>query len=784
MKPVSPFRQRLPFGGLLLASITGILLSEWLGGTWWLAGALLLISLPLMIAGREGGLSLAVTIAAFALLHLWGWTDAPARTLGEWFEKHPGEYELRGIVAEEPRVSPSGSVTFPLRIERISQADEGGGMTIPVTVQVRWYGDAVTYGDRVHFRGTVSRPEGPRNPGAMDYRRWLERHGIHSRFRVDPSLPGSVESRGHGNPLLAWALGARHRMEAILATDLEGAPEVLGAIKGICLGVTDQTPEGFTDDFRFTGTMHLFSVSGLHVGMLAVLIWFILKAVRVPRLWSVSLTIPALFFYVAVTGLKAGSIRSATMASILMVGLVLFRRSPPVNTLAAAAFMQLALDTNTLFSAGWQFSYAVVLAILVAAPPIQERLAALHAPDPFLPPKLLTRRERFLFGFWKEITALFAVSMAAWLGSLIPTIVYFHLVSVSALGANLLAVPLAFGVLALGVLALLGGTFSLWVAGAFNNANWLVTKLLLLVVQGSALIPGGHWFVGPPGKPYPVMTILDLRGASCAVIRSGGDFVLIDAGRKRDARATIIPCLESTGANSIRSVLITKADASHLGGLEEIARAIRVEGIALPPADGRSPVARKVSADATNQDLLGRLNRLPRPTRLREGEEIPLGGRVTATILGCAPARVPDSVIVRLKLGDLKVLILPRMDGGVLEVIAGIPSRELQADVLMIPLGGSEMAATLGVIRRISPKAVISRVDALNRNGNPSSEWKGILLEEGISLFRQDETGAVCLEADPQAAKIIPFLRSDDPGSPAGDFRLKPGNPKTPLIGQ
>jgi len=765
-------RQRFPFAGLLLSAITGILLSEWLGATWWLAGAVFLIALPLLVFVGRGGGALAMSLAAFAVFHLWNWNVAPARSLAEWFEMYPGEYELRGIVAQEPRASPSGSVTFPLRVERIRPVDDGEGMTIPVTVQVRWYGEPVAYGDRVLFRGTVSRPEGPRNPGAMDYRRWLERHGIHDRFRVDPSSPGNVESHGHGNPFLTWAESARHRMEKILSTDLEGAPEVLGAIKGICLGVTDNAPEGFTDDFRFTGTMHLFSVSGLHVGMLAVLIWFVLKATRIPRFWAVVLTIPSLFFYVAVTGLKSGSIRSATMASILMVGLVLFRRSPLVNTLAAAAFLQLAMDTNNLFSAGWQFSYAVVFAILVAAPPIQHGVSGLCAPDPFLPQKLLTRSERFLFGFWKEIAALFAVSAAAWIGSLIPTVAYFHLVSFSALGANLLAVPLAFGVLALGVLSLLGGTFSLWVAGAFNNANWLVTKLLLLVVQASALLPGGHWFIGPPGKPYPMMTVLDLRGASCAVIRSGGEVALVNAGRKRDALFTVIPFLESSGVNSIQSVLITKADASHLGGLPEIVREIRMKRVALPAEDGRSTVAKRVSTD------------FPKADRLKKGEEIQLGGGGKATILACPPERVPDSVILRVNLGVLRVLFLPRLETGILEVIEGIPQQELKSDILILPLGGSDMASSLGVIHRVAPKAVISTVDAMNRKGNPNPEWSGVLREEGISLFRQDETGAVLVEADPNNPKLIPFVRSEHPDSLMDDFPIRYGNPKTPSIGQ
>ena len=758
MREIPILKQRFPFAGLLMAAMAGILLSSWLGPGWPLPIALALLSLSLVIFWRRGGLCWALVLILFALLQLWNWQESPARKLALWFDEHPGEFHVEGIVSGEPKVSSPGSVTFPMRIGSLvpigtNEPSEQAGkpVAIPVEVQVKWSGVTPRYGDMVGFQAIPSRPALPRNPGAMDYRRWLERHGIHTQFRIDPSEPGAILSSGHGNPLIAWAISSRQRMEAILAVDMGDAAEVLSAIKGITLGVTENSPEGFTDDFRFTGTMHLFSVSGLHVGMLAVIIWFVLKAARIPRVWAVVLTIPVLFFYVAVTGLKSGSVRSATMASIMLVGLVLYRRSPMINTLAASAFLQLAIDTNILFSAGWQFSYMVVFAILVAAGPIERWIVSRHAPDPFIPPKLLTRRERLGFDSWKHLAGLAAVSAAAWIGSLVPTIAYFHLISLSAFGANLLAVPLAFGVLSLGMLSLLGGSVSLWVAGAFNNANWLVTKLLLLVVQVSAMMPGGHWFVGPPGKPFPVMTILDLRGASCAVIRSGGDFAMIDAGRRRDAISTILPFLESSGANSVRSVLITKSDAAHLGGLAEIIREIPVKGTALPPGDGRSPVAKKFQAGGRKVH------------RVQAGEEFALAPGVTASIIAAAPEKDRDSLVARVTMGGVRILFLPRLVGGLAETVGKLPAQELHADVLVLPLGGSEMSATMGVIRKVSPRAVVSTVDALNRNGNPSGEWKGVLREEGITLLRQDETGSVILEADPKDSVAIPFLQHDQP---------------------
>ncbi|MCE9586860.1 MAG: ComEC/Rec2 family competence protein [Verrucomicrobia bacterium] len=752
MKATPFFRQRYPFLGILLAAIAGILLSSFFSAGLWLLAVVCSVCLLLFLFRRQGGMCWAATLAVFALLHLWNWDLSPTRNLTPYLdsignEATGNEVAVRGIIIGEPKISRSGSATFPLRLEELRGIQNGNLLTkAPLTVQVRWAGNQPSYGDRVLFQGIPVRPAPPRNPGEMDYRRWLERHGITIRFELDPSIPGTIESSGHGNPLMVFAIRARHRMEEILSIDMERVSEVRGAIEGICLGVIEHAPEGFTDDFRFTGTMHLFAVSGLHVGMLAVILWFALKAVRIPRTWAVILTIPTLFFFVLVTGMKIGSIRSATMASILLIGITLFRRSPLLNTLAAAAFFQLALDTNDLFSAGWQFSYSVVFAIIVAAPRIEAWLIRLHEPDPFLPAKLIGTRERWGFRAWNHVSGLAAVSASAWIGAIIPTLAYFHLISFSAFGANLLAVPLAFLVISLGALSLVAGTFSSWIAGAFNNANWLVTKLLLFIVQTSALMPGGHWFVGASAPAFPIMTILDLRGGSCAVIRDGSQFVLINAGKKRDAVATILPCLESLGANSIRSCLITKLDASHLGGLPIVSKEIPVSEVLVSSTISHSQIAKGILSSVHSHTVL-------------PGKPISLSKRVSAELLTTGDNGLPA---IRILLSESRILVLPLADQELISSLSVVSDDSLHADVLMMPLGGAQLASTLALITRIAPKAVITPVDPFKQNGVPSGEWERLLAEKGIKLFRQNKSGALFIESAAEGTSIKPFLDNSD----------------------
>lgn len=730
--------------GILACAVVGILLVDSFGDRLLAVTLAVGASAVLLAAIPRGGICWAITLVSFALLHWWSWKESPARRLAETLERSGAEYSVRGIVSGDPKTQPSGAALFPLRIEAITPMDEPvTSVATPVTVQVHWEGERPFCGDEVAFSAQAGRAPPPRNPGAMDYRRWLERQGIFTVLTVDPALPGTILRHGAGCGLPALAIRCRNRMKEILSIDLEGAPEVAAAISGICLGVTEGAPEGFLDEFRFTGTMHLFAVSGLHVGMVAVILWFVLSAFRIPRPWAVSLIIPSLFFYVVVTGLKMGSVRSAVMSSLLLIGLSLLRKSPLLNTLAAAAFFQLALDANALFSAGWQFSYSVVGAIILATPFLEHRAVGFYEPDPFLPAKLLTPAERLRFGIWKRFCGLAAVSVAAWIGALVPTLVYFHLVSFSALGANIVAVPLAFGVLSLGMLSLGTGMLSCWLAGAFNNTNWLLAKILLAVVQGSTLIPGGHWFVGPPSPRWPVCTVLDLHGMPAALMGSGNRHALVDTGRKREALATVLPCLESDGVNSLEEVLISRSDAAHMGGLEVIGRQHRIHRLDLPPDAGRSPYSRK--------------NMHPADTTVRVGAGDAFHPLTDCGIQVLAP-RHGDYLIPKIQVGCLSVLWLPVLTNDVFQALASVDPEQLRSDILVVPLGGAPMAQALDLVRKVHPQALVSPVLSSVRGGFPVSDWDHILQNEGVTYLRMDRTGAVILEADPACPRLFTWV--------------------------
>jgi competence protein ComEC len=191
---------------------------------------------------------------------------------------------------------------------------------------------------------------------------------------------GVVLQHGGGNPILRAAHTSRGWMQATLCRGLEDSPDVQNFISGIALGLRHQTPEDIEEPFQQTGTLHLFAVAGLHVGIVARLLWMLATVARLSRKWAAGLIIPLVLFYAAVTGLHVSSVRAAMMCSILLGGLFFERKVFAFNSLAAAAFFLLCWDTNQFFTTGFQLSFAVVGGILLLAEPLSRMMIRWGAP--------------------------------------------------------------------------------------------------------------------------------------------------------------------------------------------------------------------------------------------------------------------------------------------------------------------------------------------------------------------------------------------------------------------
>ena len=757
----SPPRHRLPLLGLALAAVAGILLAEHVAVA---PVVLLAVAISALLAAVWRGRTVALLAAAaaiFALAHTWQWRQDPGRLLTDALFDAPREVRLTGVLLDEPKQSSPGTWRAPLRVEKWTI--DGRAAWPSVELVARWTSEIPPrYGELWELEGVVSRIPGPRNPGQFNAADWWGRRGVFLEMRSSRDTPARRLAEHAGSPLQSAALAARGWMLRTLGLGLENAPGLRALIAGVTLGVRDTESDQYADAFRQTGTFHLFSVSGLHVGMVALLLWLVLRPLGLSRRRAVLVIIPALFFYALVTGASAPSVRAAVMLSMAFAGFLLDRPVSPANSLAAAALLLLAYDTNQLFSPGFQMSFTIVAAIFLLAPSLQEFFALRLRPDPFLPRRLYNRRQTAAAATGRALASALGVSVAAWLGSLPLTALVFHIVPLLAIPANILAVPLAFGILAVSMLALIAGTVSAWIATVFNNASWGLAALLVAVVGHTADLPGSYLQLPPAWLQPPArLTVFDLSTGGAQLLRTREAVWLFDAGTDADARSIIEPSLRSAGIGRPDAILLTHGDNEHLGGAPRLLETH-------PPRRWVAGILRdRARSRAALQRLLQERG-IPKALAL-PGDRFRAGRDTTVTILHPGPtdqARNADdqSVVARIDQGPFRILLMSDSGANTEAALVRGSAPELRADILVLGRHKEDILATDEFLYAVQPRVVILAPRDPFREGSDEPALRARLAATGASLFDQDECGAVTVTFHGKEAEARGFLPL--PGGP------------------
>jgi ComEC/Rec2-related protein len=722
--------------------MVGILVADaWPNCSFTVAGLIAALSVAAWLLRRSLALYAAVAMAFF-FLHSARTTKTPGLRVAQLTGNAPRPITARGAVITEPKVSERGSASFLLEARSV----ELDGQTLPCAARflARWQ-HQVEFGDEVQLFGTAQPIESPRNPGEFDMRAYMMRKDVHRALIVRYPENGTVLSHGGGNRFLWAAQRSRDWMEATLRRGIGNSPDVTGAIDGMVLGLRHQTAQDIEEPFQQTGTLHLFAVAGLHVGIVARLLWIVATVLRLPRKWATVLIIPALLFYSAITGLHTSSVRAAVMSALLLGGFIAERKAWAFNSLAAAATLILWWDTNELFAVGFQLSFCVVAAILLLQEPTFRFLQRRFAPDPFLPRSLFSARRRVVNSSTTWLARAGSVSFAAWVGSLPLMLWYYHLLTLISLVANLVVVPVAFFVLASALLSLVSAGFSPWLSVVFNNAAWALTKFILGAVALFAQVPGGHVYLEHPHRPAGAVAeinVLDLRAGAALHLRSGHRDWLVDAGPTRDYERVLLPYLRARGVNRLDGLILTHADAAHIGGAAAAFLDFRPAQVIGTVAPDRS---------ASHRAFLGLLSRQKQQRRVyHAGEQFQLASAITARVLFppavFAGERADDQALVlQLFVAGRSTALLMSDSGPVTEQALLRNYPELRADVLIKGQHHSGESGAPEFLGRVGPHAIVATSREFPESERLKPERVEDVRRRGIRLFRQDETGAVQL---------------------------------------
>lgn len=300
------------------------------------------------------------------------------------------------------------------------------------------------------------------------YQRWLEKmRGFFAR-----TLGRGLESeRGEAVAGLyrAMVLGQKHE---------------LGSAGG----------EGRKELFLQSGTMHLFAISGFHIGVIALAIDCLLGAVRMPgggRFW---LGAALLWLYVDITGASPSAVRAWVMVTFMLAAWRLRLPGGSGAALILSAVVVLLIQPLQLFTASFQLSYGIVAALLWLSVPLQDTLQIRWQLFPRLPADALSWWQRRLVTVWKFMLGLGCMNLAATLVSMVAGPMFFGLFTPLAFLANLVLVPLSGLVLTAGFTSLIFGLAGLGVVSVvFNRAAGLVLWFMESAARMEAALPGAFF---------------------------------------------------------------------------------------------------------------------------------------------------------------------------------------------------------------------------------------------------------------------------------------------------
>ena len=785
----------------------------------------------------------------------------PAASRGE----DPLHWDEAQLDAADETQAAASSASVDLHLNTIEEVTPELSTIVPIVGGARLNlrgldGTVLHCGDAVAFSTRMHPPPSYRDPGVWQYPEYLAADGISA---VGTATEMRVLHAGAA-PMACTLAAARHwaagRLQQFgvwqrhlhLPLPLRWTPTDAGLLNAMLFGERTDLQHALRVQFERTGSFHLFVVAGMHVGFVAGGVFWLLTWMRVHRQLALLLAFAATFGYALLTGFGDPVQRALWMTGAYLLAQLLSRDRSVLTALGLASLLLLVARPQTLFDSAFQMTVLVILAIGGIAVPLLQRSwqpylqACRHLDQKRIDvqgtPRVAQFRTSLRFagellgavcgGWSRRIPAAVAwlllatlelsvLSLVAEMVMALPMALYFHRVTVLALPANLLVVPLIPVLLASAVATFVGCLVSPWLAllpalltaallrwtalviGGFSHLrsadlrigdppHWAAMLAVLLAGAaviavrqhvrsfawiGAALVP---LLMAIAVLPYPArlyrgaleVTAIDVgQGDSIFLAAPNGATMLIDAGgqvgAEKLARATsfdtgesvVSPYLWSRGLRHLDVLVLTHAHMDHIGGMLSVLRNFHPRELWLS-VDADSPTLRSVLAEAASLHTTVR--------HLHQGDRPAWGGGVLE-VLGPEAGRQAgnepvndDSLVLRTGYGAASVLLEGDAERPSEErMLAG---RELRP-VTLLKVGhhGSLTSTTAAFLGTVRPQAAVISCGRGNRFGHPRMPVLQSLQAAHVQTARTDTMGATqyLLHADGSYDVHFPGAGSD-----------------------
>ncbi len=625
-------------------------------------------------------------------------------------------------------------------------------------IRINWYSLAqpVKPGEVWQFKVKLKRPHGLANPGTFSYETWLFRHGINATgyVRKDP------ENRRLATPLFGrwidrFRFNAFRELDSVLHETRYGA-----LLSTLMLGQGSQLGAGQWALFTRTGTNHLFVISGLHVGFVALcaylLAWHVSRLLLLgpPRFAAQRVaTVAALIGaggYCAMAGFSLPTQRAFIMLLVMLGGKLLQRRMNIWQGYSVALLIVLLLDPLAPQSGGFWLSFVAVGGLLLA---FQGH----------------TRQTGFWWQWVRPQWVVFLVLMPI-------LVVYFQQVSLVGPLANLLAIPVVGFVVV--PLSLLGGLLTLVHVAAAQFVFQCADQILGVVMAYLEFLDQWAWIsqavqldgptavfalcgalllmlpAGLPARSLGIVCLLglfvkhpeplapqsyrvlvfDVGQGFAALVQAPGHNLLYDTGPKfsdrfNAAEAVILPYLRQQGISRVDRLVVSHGDQDHAGAIEPLLQGMMIDAVISDAELHLEHAARSCSS----------------------AQHWQWGGVEFTLMSAVADARTNannSSCVLRISNGQHAVLLAGDIESRAEFDLVRQFGERLKVDILMAPHHGSLTSSSEWFLNRVRPKHVVVSSGYRNRFGHPHPKIVQRYNERDIVQHRTARDGAILFEFD------------------------------------
>lgn len=718
---------------------------------------------------RHAHVALILAVVAFGgLLHHAHWNLYQSTELSRGLKADKQPVALQGTVLDYPRFVPTRPPGSAFEFElpnqwkvpfRIRQVRNGSSWEVASgDTEIYVSGDElkVRPGQSVLVFAQATCSEGALNPGEFDFANWAR--ASRRRTFLRSGFPDCLHATEDGPQRSLWApiRDARRYVSGELAAAIP--PGLDGLAETIFLGRRERLADETDEAFRQTGTVHLLALSGLHLGILALFAYWLLRflpgPVWLPAVCLLLMTVS----YVVLVDARPPIVRASILVGSFCVAMILFRRHMFWNTLAAAWILVMCWSPTEIFQAGTQLSFVAVasLAWLSGYQAMTKKIDPLR--------DLIEMTRPWPVKCWRNVLRwfgqMFVASLVVWLVTLPLVLFHFHAASPwTIILSPILIIPMGFALA--GLMCLLAVSIALpvavpYVASLVSFPLWAMQETVGVTQQQVGFT---IWSAGPPvwwvigfylvvatigllmiTRRFParwsvavmalwltvgfvwgtaqaieastrddlVCTFVSVGHGTCVLIElPEGRNLLYDCGRlgsPRRASQSLSAVLWSKGIQHLDAVIISHDDADHYNGLPEVLERFSVGAVYC------SDLMEKIPSELVSV-LLEDIRRRDIPLRtLSAGRSLQAHPDVDLTILhptrkGVLGRDNANSIVLLIEYHGRRILLPGDLESPGTEAV--IVERPIDCDVVMAPHHGSQHSQADSFYRWCEPEWIV-----------------------------------------------------------------------------